>query len=217
MDKVSKKTILLNGIFKQNSVFVLTLGMCPTLAVTTSLEGAIGMGFALLFVLIFSNISISLVRKIVPNEIRIPVYIVIIATFVTIVEMLLNAYLPDLYDKLGVFVSLIVVNCIVLGRAEAFASKNNPIDSLLDAIGSGLGFVFALMIVATIREILGVGTLTIWGSIQVNFMPIFTALGIKPAPFFVSNPGAFIVLAFLIGIFQSVAIYRKKMKSRKVA
>lgn len=217
MEKVSKKTILLNGMFKENPVLVMILGMCPTLAVTTSLEGAIGMGLALLFVLIFSNVTISLIRKIVPNEIRIPVYIVIIATFVTIVEMFLNAYMPALYEQLGVFVSLIVVNCIVLGRAEAFASKNKVFDSLLDAIGVGLGFLGALMLVASIREILGVGTLTIWGSLQINFLPIYHFLGLEPASFFVSNPGAFIILALLMGCIQTIIIYHKKIKNRKVA
>lgn len=216
MEKVSKKTILLNGIFKENPVLVLILGMCPTLAVTTSLEGAIGMGLALLFVLVFSNITISMIRKIVPNEIRIPVYIVVIATFVTIVEMLLSAYMPALYEQLGVFVSLIVVNCIVLGRAEVFASKNNVLDSLLDAIGVGLGFLGALMLVASIREILGVGTLTIWGSLQINFLPIYDLLGIEPTSFFVSNPGAFIILALLMGSIQTIVIYHKKIKNRRV-
>lgn len=217
MESNSKISIFLKGIIKENPVLVLTLGMCPTLAVTTSLQSGIVMGLSLLFVLLFSNFCISLIRKIVPNEIRIPVYIVIIATFVTIVEMLLGALMPTLYEKLGVFVSLIVVNCIVLGRAEAFASKNNVFLSILDALGVGLGFLLALMVVSSIREILGTGYLTVWNNIQFNFMPIFDFLKIKPTSFFIGNPGAFIVLALLIGIIQSISIFRKKLKERKGA
>ncbi len=217
MESNSKISIFLKGIIKENPVLVLTLGMCPTLAVTTSLQSGIVMGLSLLFVLLFSNFCISLIRKIVPNEIRIPVYIVIIATFVTIVEMLLGALMPTLYEKLGVFVSLIVVNCIVLGRAEAFASKNNVFLSILDALGVGLGFLLALMVVSSIREILGTGDLTVWNNIQFNFMPIFDFLKIKPTSFFIGNPGAFIVLALLIGIIQSISIFRKKLKERKGA
>lgn len=216
MDKVSKRTILLNGIFKENPVLIMILGMCPSLAVTTSLEGAIGMGLSLLFVLIFSNVTISLIRKIVPEEIRIPVYIVIIATFVTIVEMFLNAYFFSLYQKLGVFVSLIVVNCIVLGRAETFASKNKVFDSFLDALGVGIGFTLALMLVATFRELLGVGTITLWGNLKLNLLPIYDFLGIKPTEFFVSNPGGFIILAIIMGSIHTIVKYFKKMKNRKV-
>ncbi len=217
MESNSKISIFLKGIVKENPVLVLTLGMCPTLAVTTSLQSGIVMGLSLMFVLLFSNFCISLIRKIVPNEIRIPVYIVIIATFVTIVEMLLGALIPTLYEKLGVFVSLIVVNCIVLGRAEAFASKNNVFLSIFDALGVGLGFLLALIVVSSIREILGTGFLTVWNDIQVNFMPVFDFLRIKPTSFFIGNPGAFIVLALLIGIIQSVSIFRKKLKERRRA
>lgn len=217
MDKKSVKSIFLNGIVKENPVLVLTLGMCPTLAVTTTLQSGIVMGLSLMAVLLFSNFCISLVRKIVPSEIRIPVYIVIIATFVTIVEMLLGAMLPSLYEKLGVFVSLIVVNCIVLGRAETFASKNNVFLSIIDGIGVGLGFLCALVLVSSIREILGTGMLTIWNDVQINFLPIFNFLKIEPSSFFVGNPGAFIVLALLIGVVQSIVIYRKKLKERKGA
>lgn len=217
MDSKSKRSIFLNGIIKENPVLVLTLGMCPTLAVTTSLQSGIVMGLSLLFVLIFSNFFISLIRKIVPSEIRIPVYIVIIATFVTIVEMLLGVMLPSLYEKLGVFVSLIVVNCIVLGRAETFASRNNVFLSLIDALGVGLGFLGALILVSSIREILGTGGLTIWNDVKVNFMPIFNFFNIEPSSFFVGNPGAFIVLALLIGIIQSIAVYKRKKKEKKGA
>lgn len=217
MDKTTKKNSFLNGIFKENPVFVLTLGMCPTLAVTTTLQSGIVMGLSLLAVLIFSNICISIIRKIVPSEIRIPVFIVIIATFVTVVEMLLNAYLPTLYEQLGVFVSLIVVNCIVLGRAESHASKNGVLSSFLDALGVGLGFLGALIIVSSVREILGTGYLTIWNTTKVSLMPIFDLLGIKPTSFFVGNPGAFVILAILIGIVNSIKIYHDKIKNRKVA
>jgi electron transport complex protein RnfE len=214
MDSKSKRGIFLNKIINENPVFVLTLGMCPTLAVTTSLQSGIVMGLSLLTVLLFSNVCISLIRKIVPNEIRIPVYIVIIATFVTIVEMLLKAQLPGLYEKLGVFVSLIVVNCIVFGRAESFASKNKVILSFIDALGVGLGFLFALVLVSSIREILGTGVLTIWSDVKIDFMPFFDFLKIKPTSFFVGNPGAFIILALLIGTIQTIVNYRKRIKQK---
>lgn len=217
MEKKTIKNVFLNGLIKENPVFVLFLGICPTLAVTKTLESAIGMGLALMFVLIFSNLTISLIKKIVPVEIRIPVYIVIIATFVTIVEMLMKAYFTSLAEQLGIFLSLIVVNCIVLGRAEGFASKNNPLLSLLDAIGVGLGFLLAIVVIASVREILGYGTLTFIGGKSLDFMPIYDFFGIEPTEFFVSNPGAFIVLALILGTVQSIIIYKKKVKERKGA
>lgn len=215
MDKNTIKNVFINGLIKENPVFVLILGICPTLAVTKTLESALGMGFALLFVLIFSNLIISLIKRIVPSEIRIPVYIVIIATFVTIIEMLMKAYFLNLASQLGIFLSLIVVNCIVLGRAEGFASKNNPLLALVDAIGVGLGFLFALIIISAIREILGYGTLTLIGGYKLDLMPVYDFLGIKPTEFFVSNPGAFIVLALILGSIQCIIIYKKKLKERK--
>lgn len=217
MEKNSIKNVFLNGLIKENPVFVLILGICPTLAVSKTLESALGMGLALLFVLIFSNLTISLIKKIVPTEIRIPVYIVIIATFVTIIEMLMKAYFDSLAEQLGIFLSLIVVNCIVLGRAEGFASKNNPLLSLVDAIGVGLGFLFAIAIIASIREILAFGTLTFIGGKVLSFMPVYNFLGIEPTEFFASNPGAFIVLAIILGSLQSIFIYKKKIKLRKGA
>ncbi len=217
MEKNSIKNVFLNGLIKENPVFVLILGICPTLAVSKTLESALGMGLALLFVLIFSNLTISLIKKIVPTEIRIPVYIVIIATFVTIIEMLMKAYFDSLAEQLGIFLSLIVVNCIVLGRAEGFASKNNPLLSLVDAIGVGLGFLFAIAIIASIREILAFGTLTFIGGKVLSFMPIYNFFGIEPTEFFASNPGAFIVLAIILGSLQSIFIYKKKIKLRKGA
>jgi electron transport complex protein RnfE len=217
MEKNSVKNIFLNGLIKENPVFVLILGICPTLAVSKTLESALGMGLALMFVLIFSNLSISLIKKIVPSEIRIPVYIVVIATFVTITEMLMKAYFASLAQQLGIFLSLIVVNCIVLGRAEGFASKNNPFLSLVDAISVGLGFLIAISIIASIREILGYGTLTFIGGKVLNFMPVYDFFGVEPTEFFGSNPGAFIVLAIFLGSLQSIFIYKKKIKIRKGA
>ena len=153
------------GIFKNNPTFRLVLGLCPTLAVTTSLENAIGMGLAATFVLVCSNGLVSALRKVIPAAVHIPCYIVIIATFVTAIDLLMQAYLPDLSASLGIFIPLIVVNCIILGRAEAFACKNAVIDSLADRLGSGNGFALALSLIATVREICGAGTLTVWGDL----------------------------------------------------
>ena len=155
MSKNNNLTILLKGILKENPVFVLILGTCPTLATTTNVAGALGMGLAALAVLFCSNILISLLRKVIPDSVRIPCYIVIIAGFVTIVEMVVHAYFPELYDMLGVYLALITVNCIILGRAEMFAGKNSVVKSALDGIGMGLGFTVALVLMATIREVLG--------------------------------------------------------------
>ena len=153
---------LTKGIWKENPIFVIMLGMCPTLAVSTQVSNAIGMGLGVVFVLTLSNIFISLLKKVIPDSIRIPSYIVIIASFVTILEMLMHAYMPSLYDALGIYLSLIVVNCVILGRAEAFANKNSILDSALDGIGMGLGFTLGLAIIALIREVLGSGTITLF-------------------------------------------------------
>ena len=155
--KISNRLALVSGIINENPVFVSLLGMCSTLAVTTTLEAAIGMGILFTLTLIGSNLLISLLRNIIPSSVKIPCYIVIIATFVTIIKMLCEAYLPALYSSLNVFISLIVVNCIILGRAEAFASKNGPVASILDGIGTGIGYTIALLIIAVIRELLGTG------------------------------------------------------------
>ena len=157
--KMSKWKIFTNGIFKENPVLILLLGCCSVLAVSVTVSGALGMSAALTFVLVGSNIVISLLRKIIPEKIRIPCYIVVIATFVTLVEMIVHAFLPDLYKTLGVFLALIVVNCIVLGRAEMFASKNNVIDSLLDGLGMGVGYAVVIVAIAFVRELVGSGTL----------------------------------------------------------
>ena len=191
---MSQLNNLLRGIIKENPLFILVLGTCPSLAVTTSLENGIGMGLATTFVLIGSNAIISFLKSIIPGEIRIPSYIVVIATFVTAVDLIMQAYLPVLSQSLGLFVPLIVVNCIVLGRAEAFASKNSVFSSLVDGLGMGIGFTMALVLLGGIREIIGNGTLL--GTVIVE--------GYKPALLFILPPGAFITLGFLIAGFQKL-------------
>jgi len=181
---------LTNGILKENPVLVLLLGMCPALATTTSAINGCGMGIATTFVLICSNVVISLLKNVIPDKVRIPAFIVIIASFVTVVEMTMKAYTPALYESLGLFIPLIVVNCIVLGRAEAFASKNSPIASIFDGIGMGLGFTLALTMLGSIREFLGTGKI-----FDIAIFPEDYGLLI-----FALAPGAFIVLGFLIVI-----------------
>lgn len=180
---------LTRGIIRENPTFVMLLGMCPTLGVTTSAINGLGMGLATMFVLMLSNIAISSVKKIIPDIIRIPAFIVIIASFVTMLEMIMQAYLPALYSALGIYIPLIVVNCIILGRAEAFASKNSIFQSLLDAIGMGIGFTMALTILGSLREILGNGS--IFG---------FSFIGdiANPILLFIMPPGAFLALASII-------------------
>ena len=188
------------GLFKDNPVFILCLGLCPTLAVSTNVKNAIGMGLSAMFVLLGSNFIISLIRNIIPPKIRIPCFIVVIATFVTLVELFLQAFQPDLYKELGLFVPLIVVNCIILGRAEAFASKNGPIKSILDALGMGIGFTGALILLAALRESLGSGT--IWGYTLVP--------GFKPILIMVLSPGAFLTLGLTMGYFNWLSVRRKR-------
>ena len=187
------KTIL-NGLIKENPTFVLMLGMCPTLGTTTSALNGMSMGLATTFVLICSNIVISLLKNLIPDKIRIPAFIVIIATFVTIIQMAMEAYIPALYDSLGLFIPLIVVNCIVLGRAEACAAKNNPFASLCDGLGIGLGFTFGLTLLGIVRELLGTGALF---SLRV-FPEEYGVL------IFVLAPGAFITLGYLIAIINKL-------------
>ena len=199
MNKVKER--LLNGLIHENPTFVLMLGMCPTLAVTTSAINGLGMGLTTMVVLALSNLMISCLRKIIPDRVRIPAFIVIIASFVTVVQLLLEAYLPSLNDSLGVYIPLIVVNCIILGRAESYASSNPPIPSLFDGIGMGLGFTFALTLIGMFRELLGAGTL-----FDLQVMPEgFTPIGI-----FVMAPGAFFVLACLTAIQNYVKAQREK-------
>ena len=187
------KTIT-NGLIKENPTFVLMLGMCPTLGTTTSALNGMSMGLATTFVLICSNVVISLLKNLIPDKIRIPAFIVVIATFVTIIQMAMEAYLPALYDSLGLFIPLIVVNCIVLGRAEAFAAKNNPFASFCDGLGIGLGFTFGLTLLGIVRELLGTGALF---SLRV-FPEEFGVL------IFVLAPGAFITLGYLIAIINKL-------------
>ncbi len=187
------KTIT-NGLIKENPTFVLMLGMCPTLGTTTSALNGMSMGLATTFVLICSNVVISLLKNLIPDKIRIPAFIVVIATFVTIIQMAMEAYLPALYDSLGLFIPLIVVNCIVLGRAEAFAAKNNPFASFCDGLGIGLGFTFGLTLLGIVRELLGSGALF---SLRI-FPEEYSVL------IFVLAPGAFISLGYLIAIINKL-------------
>lgn len=188
MSQISQLT---KGIWKENPIFVISLGICPTLATSSSMSNAIGMGIAVTFVLIGSNLIISLLRQMVPGKIRMPVFIMIIATFVTIIDKLIAAYSPALSASLGIFIPLIVVNCIILGRAEAFACKNGPVDSVLDAIGMGIGFTIALSCLAFFRELLGEGKL--FGSA----IPLFKN---DPALIMIMAPGGFVVFGLLIAL-----------------
>ena len=193
---------LKNGIITENPIFVQVLAKCPTLAVTTSAENALGMGLASTVVLIFSNMMISAIRKFVPDKIRIPAYIVVIASFVTIVDMLMHGYVPALYKSLGIFIPLIVVNCVILGRAEAYASKNPVIPSIFDAIGMGLGFTVALFLIGAFREVIGAG--------QILGMQVMPA-SYKPASIMILAPGAFFTLGGLVTFLN----YRKIKKAKK--
>lgn len=188
---MSKLSLITKGFVKDNPTFVLVLGMCPTLATTTSAMNGLEMGLATMFVLVLSNIAISLVAPAVPDKVRIPSYIVIIATFVTVLQLLMQAYVPAVYETLGLFIPLIVVNCIVLGRAEAFANKNSVIDSACDGLGIGLGFTISLTVIGIVREILGSGSVFGW-----KFIPGDGILA------FVMAPGAFLVLGYLMVLFN---------------
>ena len=199
------------GLIKENPILVSILGTCPTLAITTSVENAIGMGAAVLFVLTFSNLIISLIKDIVPNEIRIPVFIVVIATLVTLVDMLMAAFFPELHASLGIFIPLIVVICIILGRSEAFASKNKPLDSILDAIGMSIGYAVVLIIISFFREFFGTGAITIWGNLKINFNPENTAQIFTS--FFTSPAGAFIVFGLLLGIVTAFRNRKNEVKN----
>lgn len=188
---------LKNGILNENPTFRLVLGMCPTLALSLAVVNGIGMGIAATFVLVGSNILISALRKIIPDEVRIPIFIVVVAAFVTIVDKMMAAYIPGLHSVLGIYIPLIVVNCIILARAEAFASKQNVLDSMADGIGMGLGFTFALIIISTIREILGTGTFLVakdYGFAGFHLFPKDNAALIMILP-----PGAFITLGLILG------------------
>ncbi len=190
------------GIYRENPIFRLVLGMCPFLALTSSVENALGMGSAVTFVLVCSNFLVSLLRKAIPSGVRIPCYIVIIATFVTLVDLIMNAYLPDLHRNLGIFIPLIVVNCIILGRAEGFANKNTVPAAMADGLGMGVGFTFALLVMATLREILGNGT---W----LNISLLGSAYNRQPLLIAILPPGAFILMGFILGFFNILDKRRK--------
>ncbi len=192
-EKLNQKQNFLKGIIKDNPVFVMLLGMCPTLGVTSSAFNGLGMGIATLFVLLMSNIVVSIIKSQIPSKVRIPAFIIIIASFVTIVEMVLEAYIPFLFEQLGIFIPLIVVNCLILGRAEAFASKNNILSSVVDALGMGIGFTIALTLLGAGREILGSGSL---------FNYSFVSEDANTFILFILPPGAFIALAYLTYLFN---------------
>ena len=203
MSKNNSLSILLKGIIKENPVFVLILGTCPTLATTTNVAGAFGMGIAALAVLVCSNILISLLRKVIPDSVRIPCYIVIIAGFVTIVEMIVHAYFPELYEMLGVYLALITVNCIILGRAEMFAGKNSVGKSALDGIGMGLGFTVALVAMSTIREVLGNAS---FAGIPISFLEPYKI------EFLVKAPGGMLVYGLLIALVYVITSGKAPLK-----
>ncbi|MGA9270474.1 MAG: electron transport complex subunit E [Lutimonas sp.] len=195
-EKLNQKQNFLKGIIKDNPVFVMLLGMCPTLGVTSSAFNGLGMGIATLFVLLMSNIVVSLIKSQIPSKVRIPAFIIIIASFVTIVEMVLEAYVPFLFEQLGIFIPLIVVNCLILGRAESFASKNNLLSSIVDALGMGIGFTIALTLLGAGREILGSGSI---------FDFRFVSEDANTFILFILPPGAFIALAYLTYLFNRIS------------
>ena len=189
--------LIYNGVIKENPALILMLGMCPTLAVTTSATNGFGMGVSTMAVLVFSNLLISLLRKIIPDAVRLPAFIVVVASLVTIVEMITQAYIPALYESLGLYIPLIVVNCIILGRAEAFASKNGPVASIFDGIGMGLGFTIALVIIGFLREFIGSGA-----AFGIQILPeSYPGIGI-----FTNAPGAFMVMAFVVAVMNKLNI-----------
>lgn len=188
---------LYNGLVKENPTLVLMLGMCPTLAVSTRASNGIGMGLSTLAVLVLSNLIISLLRKVIPDQVRLPAYIVIVASLATVTELLIKAYLPSVYEALGIYIPLIVVNCIVLGRAEAYANKNKPLLSVFDGIGMGLGFTVALTLAGAVREILGSGTF-----FGLRVLPET----VEPIGIFIQPPGAFLVIAFFVIILNAIGI-----------
>jgi len=200
-----KLTIFTNGFLKENPLLVLNIGLCSSLGVTTSIFNGLGMGVSMIFVLLMSEIVISIFRKLIPSAIRLPIFIIIIAAFTTIVQLVLQAYVPSLYDALGVFLPLIVVNCIIMGRVECFASKNTIGDSVLDALGMGIGYTIVLVLISLIRELLGAGTLFAGTALKIEVLPEAFRIGL-----FNSAPGGFLVFGFLAAIVQGC-------KQRKVA
>lgn len=218
---MKNSTIFKEGILTKNPIFVLMLGLCSSLAITTSIDNALGMGIAVTLVLIFSNLIVSLLRKIIPTEIRLPIFIVIIATFVSCITMLAEAFTYELYKALGVFLPLITVNCIVLGRAEAFASKNGPFKSMLDGIATGIGFTLALLAVSFIREFLGTGNIVLHDMFTNNeIFNLMKLIGLEKysstikISLFSTGAGAFLVLGLLIALFKFIG--DKKQECKKV-
>ncbi|MBU1004992.1 MAG: electron transport complex subunit E [Nanoarchaeota archaeon] len=197
MTKKGRWWELVKGLFAENPVFCIILGLCPTLAVSTSLDNAVGMGAAATFVLLGSNIIISLIRKKTPDKIRIPIFIVVIASFVTIVSLLMQAFTPALNKALGIYIPLIVVNCIIFGRAEAYASKHDVIDSVMDGLGMGIGFTLSLLLISGIREFLGTGSLKLFGITLIN-------TPLNPSMMFILAPGALLVMGLLLGLFAHI-------------
>ena len=220
MNKITDR--LYNGIVRENPTFVQMLGMCPTLAVTTAAINGLGMGLATTVILTLSNLFISLLRKVIPDKVRIPAYIVIIASFVTIVQFIMQAYTPELYESLGLFIPLIVVNCIILGRAESYASKNPVIPSIFDGIGMGLGFTVGLTFIASIRELLGSGSIfgvDLIALIKDNNVPVLDGIvssdSFSTITIFKFAPGAFFVLAFLIAFINHRNIKKAKLEGKE--
>src|SRR4030042_5275055 len=197
---------LVRGIIVSNPVFILILGLCPVLAITNSITNALGMGAGVIFVLLCSNILISSLRKATPTMVRIPVFIVVIATFVTILNLVFEAYVPSLYQSLGIYLALVVVNCIILGRAEAFASKNPVLLSIADAIGTGIGFTISIIIISFIREIMGTGRMEIFGRQLFNI----PGLSAHPLIFFISPPGAFLVIGIMMALLRLVGVMKNE-------
>ena len=204
--KNNKMMLLLKGLILENPVLVLVLGTCPTLAQTGSVIAALGMGIAATLVLVCSNIAISALRKVVPDTVRIPCYIVIIAGFVTVVQLLMHAYLPEIYDMMGVYLALIVVNCIILGRAEMFARKNGVVDSALDGLGMGLGFLLALLAMATVREVLGAGSFAGFE------LPLLSEYNL---PILAQAPGGFLVFGILIAVVNKIGVKKGEAKRKQ--
>lgn len=215
MKKNAKLQIVSNGIFAQNPTFRLVLGMCPTLAITTSAFNGLGMGLAATFILICSNALVSLLRKFIPDKVRIPAYVLIIATLVTLLEMILKKFVPTLYDALGIYLPLIVVNCIILARAEAFASTNKVGDSILDGLGMGLGFTLALTLLGVVREVIGNGTIFAGSLGSVQFNPNFGVLQNYSLKFFVMPAGGFLTLGLSMALVNALTDYRAKKKKEE--
>jgi electron transport complex protein RnfE len=219
---MTAKENFFKGFIKENPLFVQVLGTCPALAITKSLENAIGMGAALLFVLIFSNLLVSLVTvnpkiRALVMPVRIPVYIVLIASLVVIVEMVMNAFVPVLFETLGVFIPLIVVNCIIFGRAEAYAGDHKPLESVIDGAGMAIGYTLAIMIISLVREILGAGTITLWGAAKLDLTFIYDFLGTEPIGMFLQPVGAFFTFGFILAVIAAVENQKKAKATAAVA